>query len=130
MKLMVCVIIADDFNPNNLKVAELRGILLKHDAPYSPAAKKPELVAAFEQNVAAKSDEILKIHRQLKPNGKGILQDKKPKASGRSSSRKITAGTEDRTDEEAGSSLGEELSSAKSRRDKRAVKETQKVCFC
>ncbi|CAM0139034.1 unnamed protein product [Umbelopsis sp. WA50703] len=118
--------LADDFNPNNLKVAELRGILLKHDAPYSPAAKKPELVAAFEQNVAAKSDEILKIHRQLKPNGKGILQDKKPKASGRSSSRKITAGTEDRTDEEAGSSLGEELSSAKSRRDKRAVKETQK----
>lgn len=108
-------------------MAELRGILLKHDAPYSPAAKKPELVAAFQQNVASKSDEILRIHRSLKPNGKGILLEKKPKVSGRSLSRKSTAAEEERTDEEAANSAEEESKSSKGRRDRRAVKESEKV---
>lgn len=120
---------ADDFDPNSLRVAELRGILLKHDVPYGPAAKKPELVAAFESKVAAKAKEILKLHRQLKPNGKGIIHvDKKSRSSTRSSGRNAPADDEEQDDvEEGNNSIEEESSSAKTRREKRAAKSATMV---
>ncbi|CAO3663890.1 unnamed protein product [Umbelopsis vinacea] len=116
--------LADDFDPSSLRVAELRGILLKHNVPYGPAAKKPELVAAFESKVAAKAKEILKLHRQLKPNGKGIIHvDKKSRSSTRSSGRSAPADDEEQDDvEEGNNSIEEESSSAKTRREKRAAK--------
>ncbi|GAB5586486.1 inner nuclear membrane protein enriched at telomere/subtelomere region [Umbelopsis nana] len=118
--------LSEDFDANHLRVAELRGILLKHDVPYSPSAKKPELLQAFQSKVAGKSKEILKLHRQLKPNGKGIIhvdKDKKSRSSTRTSSRKDVIDDEEHDDvEEGNKSIEEESSTAKARREKRAAK--------
>ncbi|KAI8577164.1 hypothetical protein K450DRAFT_253158 [Umbelopsis ramanniana AG] len=119
----------EGFDPSHLKIAELRGILLKHDVPYTPTAKKPELVQSFKKNVASKADEILSLHRQLKPNGKGIVNvntDKKAKGStSKASSKSAPVDEAERDDEEEGKdSDGEESINAKARREKRAAKST------
>ena len=124
--------VAEGFDPGHLKIAELRGILLKHDVPYTPTAKKPELVQLFKKNVASKADELLSLHRQLKPNGKGIISvnvDKKAKgSSSKASSKSAPVDEEERDDEEEGKdSDGEESSNAKARREKRAAKSTSVV---
>lgn len=122
---------AEDFDANHLRVAELRGILLKHDVPYSPSAKKPELLQSFQSKVAGKSKEILKLHRQLKPNGKGIIhvdKDKKSRSSTRTSSTKDVIDHEEHDDvEEGNNSIEEESSTAKARREKRAAKSANMV---
>ncbi|KAI9285652.1 Man1-Src1p-C-terminal domain-containing protein [Umbelopsis sp. AD052] len=117
----------EGFDPSHLKIAELRGILLKHDVPYTPTAKKPELVQSFKKNVATKADELLSLHRQLKPNGKGIVNistDKKAKGStSKASSKSVPVDEGERDDEEDGKdSDGEESVNAKVRREKRAAK--------
>ncbi|CAO3682444.1 unnamed protein product [Umbelopsis ramanniana] len=121
--------LTEGFDPGHLKIAELRGILLKHNVPYTPTAKKPELVQLFKKNVASKADELLSLHRQLKPNGKGIISvnvDKKARgSSSKASSKSAPVDEEERDDEEEGKdSDGEESSNAKARREKRAAKST------
>jgi HeH/LEM domain len=125
-------LVDEDFDPAHLKIAELRGILLKHDVPYTPTAKKNELVQSFKKNVASKADELLSLHRQLKPNGKGIISintDKKAKgSSSKVSSKSVPIDEGERDDEEEGKdSDGEESSNAKARREKRAAKSASVV---
>jgi hypothetical protein len=72
------------------------------------------------------------LHRQLKPNGKGIVSvnvDKKAKgSSSKASSKSAPVDEEEREDdEEEKDSDGEESSNAKARREKRAAKSTSVV---
>jgi hypothetical protein len=127
--LLNSLLVAEDFDPGHLKIAELRGILLKHDVPYTPTAKKAELVQLFQKNVYSKAEEILELHRQLKPNAKGIINlEKKSKGSSKASSKTATVDDEEPDEDDEGKdSNGEESSNAKARREKRAAKSSTVV---
>ncbi|GAA5882698.1 hypothetical protein JCM1840_001378 [Sporobolomyces johnsonii] len=63
----------EDFDPAKAKVAELRGILLENDVPYSSNAKKPELVAAFEKQVRPRIPALLAELSTVRASDQGIL---------------------------------------------------------
>lgn len=64
------------FDPNRLKVAELRSLLFQHDVHVPSSARKPALVEAYEHNVRANADELrAERNRDLnvRPDGRGIV---------------------------------------------------------
>lgn len=61
------------FDPNNLRVAELRGILVEHDIDYPSSAKKSELVDLFNDHIAPKSKRLLSAKNRVKPSARGIV---------------------------------------------------------
>jgi hypothetical protein len=61
------------FDPNTLKVAELRGILLKHDVEYPSSAKKAVLVDLFNQHVAPQAKTLRNANTRIKPSAKGMI---------------------------------------------------------
>lgn len=65
-----------NFDPNKLRVPDLRRILLFHDVEYRSSAKKPELVSLFQANITPKAKtkrrKILPIQPSIEfvlPNG-------------------------------------------------------------
>ena len=62
-----------DFDPNLAKVAELRGILLEHDVPYSSIAKKADLVRIYETQLRPRVPALLAQRRAVKPSAHGII---------------------------------------------------------
>ncbi|KAI5789109.1 Man1-Src1p-C-terminal domain-containing protein [Geopyxis carbonaria] len=61
------------FDPNTLKVSELRGVLLKHDVDYSSSIKKAELVALFKQHVAPRAHTLRQATSRVKPSAHGMV---------------------------------------------------------
>ncbi|GAA5845641.1 hypothetical protein JCM9279_006059 [Rhodotorula babjevae] len=61
------------FDPTKAKVAELRGYLLAHDVQYSSIAKKPQLVALYEQHIRPQAPALLAQLRGVRPSTAGIL---------------------------------------------------------
>ncbi|GAA6000908.1 uncharacterized protein JCM10292_006485 [Rhodotorula paludigena] len=62
------------FDPQKAKVAELRGILLENDVPFSVGtAKKPELVSLFERHVRPRAASLLADFRSVRPSDHGVL---------------------------------------------------------
>ncbi|GAA6051850.1 hypothetical protein JCM3770_005496 [Rhodotorula araucariae] len=61
------------FDSSRAKVAELRGILLAHDVPYNAVAKKPQLVALFEQHIRPQAPVLLADFRAVRASADGVL---------------------------------------------------------
>lgn len=61
------------FDPNSLKVAELRGILLKHDVDYPSSAKKSILVDLFNANVATKATKLRASRARVSASDEGMI---------------------------------------------------------
>ncbi|BGP37921.1 inner nuclear membrane protein enriched at telomere/subtelomere region [Rhodotorula kratochvilovae] len=61
------------FDSSRAKVAELRGILLAHDVPYNSVAKKPQLVALYEQHVRPQAPALLAEFRAVRASADGVL---------------------------------------------------------
>ncbi|KAL1922895.1 uncharacterized protein VTP21DRAFT_9271 [Calcarisporiella thermophila] len=62
-----------DFDPTSLRMAELRGILLKHGVETKASAKKGDLVDLFREHIGQKAPSILKERRKVRPSGAGIV---------------------------------------------------------
>lgn len=60
------------FDPNTLKVAELRGILLKHDVDYPSSAKKAVLLDLFNHHITANAARIRAASAQVLPPSHNI----------------------------------------------------------
>jgi hypothetical protein len=61
------------FDPNNLRVAELRGILVEHDIDYPASAKKSQLVDLFNDHITPKSKRLLSAKNRIQPSTRGII---------------------------------------------------------
>lgn len=60
------------FDPASLTVARLRGILVEYDIPYSASAKKPDLVASFNEQLVPRARKILAARARTTRTSKGI----------------------------------------------------------
>ncbi|KAI5797943.1 Man1-Src1p-C-terminal domain-containing protein [Peziza echinospora] len=61
------------FDPQTLKVAELRGLLLEHDVDYPSTAKKAQLVDLFNEHIATHSRTILGARGKVNANTRKIV---------------------------------------------------------
>ncbi|PWW75130.1 hypothetical protein C7212DRAFT_281055, partial [Tuber magnatum] len=96
------------FDPNTLKVAELRGILLEHNVEYPSSAKKAQLVELFNSQILPKARRILGARSRVKASVQGIidmesegasLAEATPRRSSRRTTRMGTAETEDEVED-------------------------------
>ncbi|KAJ1677238.1 inner nuclear membrane protein enriched at telomere/subtelomere region, partial [Spiromyces aspiralis] len=63
-----------NFDPNTLKVAELRNILVRHDVEFNMAAKKSELIDLFKADIARRAPTL---RRELnRPSAKPVTTPK------------------------------------------------------
>lgn len=62
-----------NFDPNKLRVPELRRILLFHDVEYRSSAKKPELVSLFQANITPKAKIKRRKIRPIQPSIEFVL---------------------------------------------------------
>ncbi|OJD37187.1 60s ribosomal protein l44 [Diplodia corticola] len=61
-----------DFNPSAVTVPRLRSILVAHNVKYPSSAKKPELIALFNQHVAPQAQRHLAAQSRTKRSTRGI----------------------------------------------------------
>lgn len=61
------------FDPSSLTVPRIRSILVSHDIPYPSAAKKPQLIQIFEENVVPQARKILAARARAKRSSMGIV---------------------------------------------------------
>jgi hypothetical protein len=61
-----------DFDPNKLKVADLRRILIAHEVATPSNAKKQQLIDLFLSNVKPRASELLAQRANVKPSSVGI----------------------------------------------------------
>jgi len=97
------------FDPNSLKVAELRGILLKHDVDYPSSAKKSVLVDLFNTHIAPKAARLRTARARINASDEGMInagftpEKNEIGATPRRVRRTTRGATEDTTeDDEAG----------------------------
>lgn len=67
--------LSDSFDPNRLKVAELRSLLLQFDVHVKSSARKQDLIDAYIQSIRGNANELrAKRNRDLniRPDGRGI----------------------------------------------------------
>lgn len=62
-----------DFEPSTLTVPRLRSILVAHNVSYPSSAKKPDLVALFNDNVAPQARKIRNAQSRTKRSTRGIV---------------------------------------------------------
>ncbi|GAA5910254.1 uncharacterized protein JCM6883_001128 [Sporobolomyces salmoneus] len=62
-----------DFDPSKAKVAELRGILLAHNIPYTSNAKKSELVNLFKTRIVPLIPQLLADISAVRASDDGVL---------------------------------------------------------
>ena len=62
-----------DFDPNSLKVAELRNLLLEYDVDYPSTAKKAVLVDLFNEHIAPRAQRITEQRSRVRASSKGIV---------------------------------------------------------
>ncbi|KAF8455506.1 Man1-Src1p-C-terminal domain-containing protein [Terfezia claveryi] len=62
-----------DFDPNTLKVPELRNLLLEYDVDYPSAAKKAVLVDLFNEHIAPRAQRIVEQRGSVRASSKGIV---------------------------------------------------------
>lgn len=66
------------FDANTLKVAQLRGILLKHDVDYPSACKKADLVALFNAHIAPQAERLRHATSIVLPSTAGMVNARRP----------------------------------------------------
>ncbi|KAH7064828.1 sister chromatid separation protein-like protein [Macrophomina phaseolina] len=62
-----------DFDPSTITVPRLRSILVAHNVKYPSSAKKPELIALFNQHVAPQAQKYLAAQSRTRRSAKGIV---------------------------------------------------------
>jgi len=62
-----------DFDPNSLKVPELRNLLLEYDVDYPSAAKKGVLVDLFNEHIAPRAQRITEQRSRVRASSRGII---------------------------------------------------------
>ena len=62
-----------DFDPNSLKVPELRNLLLEYDVDYPSTAKKAVLVDLFSEHIAPRAQRIAQQRSRVRASSKGIV---------------------------------------------------------
>ncbi|OMP81538.1 Inner nuclear membrane protein SRC1 [Diplodia seriata] len=62
-----------DFDPSTITVPRLRSILVAHNVKYPSSAKKPELIALFNQYVAPQAQRHLTAQSRTKRSARGIV---------------------------------------------------------
>lgn len=62
-----------DFDPASVTMPRLRSILVAHNVHYPSSAKKPELVALFNENVAPQARKLLNTQSRTKRSTRGIV---------------------------------------------------------
>ncbi|SOV08620.1 related to SRC1 - involved in sister chromatid segregation [Ustilago sp. UG-2017a] len=67
------VYMREGFDPNSLKVAQLRGILVEHEIPFSSVARKAELVDLFNSQVLPKTASLRKKDASIVASSSGII---------------------------------------------------------
>ncbi|QLG72835.1 hypothetical protein HG535_0D05440 [Zygotorulaspora mrakii] len=78
------------FDPNSIKVAQLRRILVENKVDFASHAKKAELVQLFEEQVKPKVPKLRKKYENLLPSDKGIVKvGSKDKSKGKSNRSKL-----------------------------------------
>ncbi|GME24335.1 hypothetical protein GTA08_BOTSDO10595 [Neofusicoccum parvum] len=65
--------LSPDFDPASITVPRLRSILLAHNVKYPSSAKKPDLVALFNEHVAPQAQKYLSAQSRTKRSTKGII---------------------------------------------------------
>ncbi|WRT65160.1 uncharacterized protein IL334_002103 [Kwoniella shivajii] len=67
------IYLAEGFDPNSLRVPQLRSILLAHGQGYSSSAKKADLLQAFQEHVSSQAPALRAAVSNVRPSGKGIV---------------------------------------------------------
>jgi len=62
-----------DFDPNSLKVPELRNLLLEYDVDYPSTAKKAVLVDLFNEHIVPRAQRIAKQRSRVRASSRGIV---------------------------------------------------------
>ena len=62
-----------DFDPSSLTVPRLRSILVAHNVAYPSSAKKSDLIAIFNANVAPQARKILNVQSRTVRSARGIV---------------------------------------------------------
>ncbi|PWN47573.1 hypothetical protein IE53DRAFT_243505 [Violaceomyces palustris] len=62
-----------NFDPNSLKVPQLRSVLLQHDVVLPSSARKPALIQAFQQHVVPKLESLRSQHANIVASSSGII---------------------------------------------------------
>ncbi|KAF8424928.1 Man1-Src1p-C-terminal domain-containing protein [Tirmania nivea] len=62
-----------DFDPNSLRVSDLRNLLLEYDVDYPSAAKKAVLVDLFSEHIAPRAQRIAEQRSRVRASSKGIV---------------------------------------------------------
>ncbi|KAJ1030432.1 hypothetical protein NDA16_001341 [Ustilago loliicola] len=63
----------EGFDPNSLKVAQLRGILVEHEIPFSSVSRKSELIDLFNREVLPKTALLRKKNASIVASSSGII---------------------------------------------------------
>ncbi|KAI5249008.1 hypothetical protein E4T43_00963 [Aureobasidium subglaciale] len=79
-----------DFDPSSLTVPRLRSILVAHNVAYPSSAKKSDLIAIFNSNVAPQARKILNVQSRTVRSTRGIVDV--------ASSQSSTGGDDDQDD--------------------------------
>ncbi|KAI4185264.1 MAG: hypothetical protein L6R41_004220 [Letrouitia leprolyta] len=64
--------LSPSFDPATLTIPKLRSILLAHDIPYLPSAKKSQLIELFNEELKPRSRKILAARSRIRRTSKGI----------------------------------------------------------
>lgn len=63
----------EDFDPKSMTVPRLRSLLVKHNIQYPSAAKKPQLVDLFNEQIVPQAKQILARNARAKRSSLGIV---------------------------------------------------------
>ncbi|OCF42073.1 hypothetical protein I317_04044 [Kwoniella heveanensis CBS 569] len=67
------IYLQDEFNPDVLKVAQLRSILLAHGHGYPSNVRKADLVEAFLDNISSRNHVLRTAAAYVRPSARGII---------------------------------------------------------
>lgn len=103
------------FDPSSVTVPKLRSILVAHNVKYPSSAKKPELIALFNQYVAPQAQAHLAAQSRTKRSARGIVDVP--------SSRETSATPDDSEEDEVASLAPSESVRRSTRRSTRGMTE-------
>jgi Fe-S-cluster formation regulator IscX/YfhJ len=62
-----------DFDPNTLRVVDLRKILVKHQVPFPASAKKTTLIESFNDSIKTSSATLRAARDNVRSSSRGIV---------------------------------------------------------
>lgn len=74
------------FDPNSVKVAALRRILVENNVEFPSNARKNALVGLFEEKIKPQVKELRKMYLNVQPSDEGIVKMDHPSSSSSSAS--------------------------------------------